>query len=139
MVITEQVGSTEVQFIIPRKDKVMLRHLPQAQEEEIQFLCSTQISCKSNSTWAILQTEILDMLFSIASHLMSTAPQLYLMTCAALRQWDPFIPHDRLVMHVLHSSLGASEGLNTLGRSRLLDTQTDVMVLVSSENIWDDM
>lgn len=93
MVITEQVGSTEVQFIIPRKDRLMLRHLPQAQEEEIQYLCSTQISCKSNSTWTILHTEILDMLFSTASHLMPIAPQLYLTARAALGQRDPFIPH----------------------------------------------
>lgn len=55
MVISEQVGSTKVQFIILRKDRLMLRHLHRAQEEQTEFLCSAQSSCKSNSTGADVQ------------------------------------------------------------------------------------
>lgn len=61
--------------------------LPKAQEEQIQCLCSAQSSCKSNSIWAALHTEILD------THLMSIAPWMCLTDCAALGQQVLFIPH----------------------------------------------
>lgn len=64
-----------------------MRHLPRAQEEQIQFLCSTQSSCKSNSTWAALHTEILD------THLMPTTSQTSLTDGEALGQRVLFIPH----------------------------------------------
>lgn len=86
MAISEQAGSTKVEFIILRKDRLMLRHLPRAQEEQIQFLCSAQ------SSWDVLHAEILDKLLSITSHLMSIAPQTCLTGCAARGQQVPFIP-----------------------------------------------
>lgn len=93
MVISAQVGSTKVQFIILGKDRLMLRHLRRAQEDQTEFLCSAQSSCKSNSTGADLHTEILEKLLTITSHLTTTAPQMCLTGCAAPGQWVPFILH----------------------------------------------
>lgn len=73
IIISEQVGSTKVQFIILRRESIIFRHSQSPGGPDFQW--RAQSSCKSNYTWAVLHTEILEKSLSITSHFIPIAPQ----------------------------------------------------------------
>lgn len=66
IIISEQVGSTKVQFIILKRESIILRHSQSSGGAD--FLWCVQSSCESNYTWAVSHTEILDKSLSTTSH-----------------------------------------------------------------------